>query len=136
MADILTPKDSREIVEAFVAAVNSGRAEKVAAAITADAVFIDSLGKRIEGKQAIVTAWRAYFRLFPDYRIEVDAVFTNDRDAMLHGRARGTLHRDTRPVEGGRWEIPAAWRASTDSRRVTLWQVYADNKPVYVLLGQ
>ncbi|MEA3030276.1 MAG: hypothetical protein QOG13_1601 [Sphingomonadales bacterium] len=136
MADILTPKDSREIVEAFVAAVNSGRAEKVAAAMTADAVFIDSLGKRIEGKQAIVTAWRAYFRLFPDYRIEVDAVFTDDRDAMLHGRARGTLHRDTRPVEGGRWEIPAAWRASTDSRRVTLWQVYADNKPVYVLLGQ
>jgi uncharacterized protein (TIGR02246 family) len=136
MGDIMTPKDSREIVEAFVAAVNSGRAEKVAAAMTADAAFIDSLGKRIEGKQAIVTAWRAYFRLFPDYRIEIDAVFTDGREAMLHGRAGGTLHRDTRPVEGGRWEIPAAWRAVTDSRRVTLWQVYADNTPVHALLGQ
>jgi hypothetical protein len=136
MGDIMTPKDTGEIVEAFVAAVNSGRAEKVAGAMTANAVFIDSLGRRIEGKQAILTAWRAYFRLFPDYRIEVDAMFPDGRDAMLHGRARGTLHRDTLPVEGGRWEIPAAWRAATDSRRVTLWQVYADNKPVYLLLGQ
>ena len=55
---------------------------------------------------------------------------------MLHGRASGTLHRDARPVEGGRWEIPAAWRAVTDGRRVTLWQVYADNKPVEALLGK
>jgi uncharacterized protein (TIGR02246 family) len=130
------PMDTREIVEAFIAAVNSGRAEKLAGTITADAVFVDSLGKRIEGKQAILAAWRAYFRLFPDYRIEVDAVLTDDREAMLHGRAGGTLHRDTRPVAGGRWEIPAAWRASTDSRRVTLWQVYADNKPVAALLDQ
>lgn len=128
------PREVREIVEAFVATVNGGRAEKVVAAMGGNPVFIDSLGARIEGKQALLAAWRAYFRLFPDYRIEVDALFADGREAMLHGRASGTLHRDTRPVEGGRWEIPAAWRAVTDSRRVLLWQVYADNKPVYALL--
>jgi ketosteroid isomerase-like protein len=132
----LNPRETREIVEAFVAAVNSGRAEKVAAAMTADAAFVDSLGARIEGKKALTDGWRAYFRMFPDYRIEVDAIFTDGREAMLHGRASGTLHRDGRPVDGGRWEIPAAWRASTDSRRATLWQVYADNKPVYALLDK
>ena len=83
---------------------------------TADAVFIDSLGNRIEGKQALLAGWRAYFRLFPDYRIEIDAMLTDGREAMLHGRAGGTLHRDGQPVEGGRWEMPAAWRAASDSR--------------------
>lgn len=138
MADrrITDALEVREIVEAFVAAVNSGRAEKVAAAMTAEAVFVDSLGKRIDGKPALLTAWRAYFRLFPDYRIEVDALFADGRDAMLHGRASGTLHRDARPVENGRWEIPAAWRATTDSRRVTEWQIFADNTPVHARLGQ
>ena len=132
--DHIRPRETRDVVEAFVAAVNSGRAEKVAGAMTADAAFIDALGRRIEGKQALLAGWRAYFRMFPDYRIEVDAIFTDGREAMLHGRASGTLHRDGRALEGGRWEIPAAWRAVTDSRRVTLWQVYADNKPVYALL--
>jgi ketosteroid isomerase-like protein len=129
-------KEVREVVEAFVAAVNSGRAEKVVSAMTGSPVFIDSLGTRIEGKPAVLDGWRAYYRLFPDYRIEVDALFTEGREAMLHGRASATLHRAGRPVDGGSWQIPAAWRAVTDSRRVIEWQVFADNKPVYKLLGE
>jgi hypothetical protein len=126
--------ETREVIEAFVAAVNSGRPEKIVGAMHADAVFIDSLGNRIEGKAELLDGWRAYLRLFPDYRVEIAAIFVEEREAMLHGRAGGTLHRANRPVEGGRWEIPAAWRAVTDSRRVTLWQVYADNSPVQALL--
>jgi hypothetical protein len=128
---------TREILEEFVNAINSARADRLSPLMTRDHVFIDSLGARLEGRTAVVEGWRSYFRLFPDYRIEVQGWFLGDDEtsAMLHGRASGTLHRDTRPVEGGRWEIPAAWRASTDARRVTSWQVYADNKPVYALLG-
>ena len=128
---------TREILEEFVNAINSARADRLSPLMTRDHVFIDSLGTRLEGRAAIVEGWRSYFRLFPDYRIEVQGWFLGDDEmsVMLHGRASGTLHRDTRPVEGGRWEIPAAWRASTDARRVTSWQVYADNKPVYALLG-
>jgi ketosteroid isomerase-like protein len=129
-------EEARAAVEALVAAINSGRAERIVNAMGGGAVFIDSLGARIEGKQALVAAWRAYLRLFPDYRIEVEAMFPAGREMMLHGRAGGTLHRDGRPVDGGRWEILAAWRAQTDSRRVLVWQVFADNKPVYALLGQ
>jgi ketosteroid isomerase-like protein len=123
------------VVEAMVAAVNSGRAERAANAMSLDGVFVDSLGRRIEGRQALTDGWRGYFRLFPDYRIEVDAILTEGLEALLRGRARGTLHRDGRAVEGGGWEIEAAWRAVSDGRRVALWQVYADNKPVYALLG-
>ncbi len=136
MADrrIVEPGEAREIVETFVATINGGRAEKIAAGMVADGVFIDSLGRRIEGKPAILAAWRAYLQLFPDYRIEVEAILADGREAMLHGWAGGTLHRGARAVEGGGWRIPAAWRAVTDSRRVVSWQVFADNKPVYALL--
>ncbi len=128
--------DTRAVVEAMVAAVNSGRAERVANAMSLDAVFVDSLGRRTEGRQALTDAWRGYYRLFPDYRIEVDGLFAEEQEALLHGRARGTLHRDGHAVDGGGWEIQAAWRAVSDGRRIRLWQVYADNKPVYALLGR
>jgi ketosteroid isomerase-like protein len=124
------------VVEAMVEAINGGRAERVANAMSLSGVFVDSLGRRIEGRHALTDGWRSYFRLFPDYRIEVDAIMTEGEEALLRGRARGTLHRDGRAVDGGGWEIEAAWRAVSDGRRVALWQVYADNKPVYALLGQ
>ena len=125
---------SRDVVEAFVTAINSGHAERVHALMSRNHVFIDSLGARFEGREAMLAGWRAYLKLFPDYRIEVDAMFGEEEEIMLHGRASATLHRNARPVEGGRWEIPAAWRAIADRRAVSLWQVYADNKSVYALL--
>jgi ketosteroid isomerase-like protein len=127
--------ETRQVVEAMVGAISSGHGERVANAMSLDGVFVDSLGRRIEGRAALTEGWRGYFRLFPDYRIEVDAILTDGSETLLHGRARGTLHRDGHAVEGGGWEIPAAWRAVCDGRRVSLWQVYADNKPVYALLG-
>jgi ketosteroid isomerase-like protein len=127
--------DTRAVVEAMVEAINSGRGERVANAMSLDGVFVDSLGRRIEGRSALTDGWRAYFRLFPDYRIEVDGLMADEMEALLHGRARGTLHRDGRAVEGGGWEVQAAWRAVSDGRRIALWQVFADNKPVYALLG-
>ena len=126
--------ETRQVVEAMVAAINGGRAERVANAMSLDGVLVDSLGRRIEGRSALTDGWRAYFRLFPDYRIEVESILTDGQEALLHGRAHATLHRDGRAVEGGGWEIPAAWRAVSDGRRVAHWQVYADNKPVYALL--
>ena len=127
--------DTRQVIEAMVAAINAGRAERVANAMSLDGVLVDSLGRRIEGRASLTEGWRTYFRLFPDYRIEVDGMVVEDHVVLLHGRARATLYRDGRAVDGGGWEVPAAWRAVSDGRRVALWQVYADNKPVYALLG-
>lgn len=128
--------ETREIVEAFVGAVNSGKAEKIIGAMHPDAVFIDSLGDRLEGKNALLDGWRGYLRLFPDYRIGIETMFVEEREALLHGWAGATLHQHGRPLAGGGWRIPAAWRAVTDARRVTLWQVFADNGPVQALLAR
>ena len=125
---------AREIVEAFVEAINGGRAERIVPLMDRSGQFIDSLGNRIEGRDALLAGWRAYLALFPDYRIEIQGMLVDEQEAMLHGWAGGTLHRGGRAVDGGAWRIPAAWRAVTDAKRVLLWQVYADNKPVYPLL--
>jgi ketosteroid isomerase-like protein len=125
---------TREIVEAFVEAINSRRAERVVSLMERNGAFVDSLGNRVEGREALLAGWRAYFQLFPDYRIQIEGMLVDEQETMLHGWAEGTLHRGGRPVEGGAWRIPAAWRAIADARRVLLWQVYADNKPVYALL--
>ena len=127
--------ETRDVAQAFVDAINSGRAERVYAMMARDHVFIDSLGAETKGRDSMLEGWRGYFRLFPDYRIEVDGWYVEEQSALLHGSARGTLHRDTRPAPDGAWRIPAAWRLISDGRKVTLWQVYADNKPVYALLG-
>ena len=127
---------TREIVEALVRAVNSGKPDRIVAAMDPNAVFVDSLGDRLEGKAALLAGWSGYLRLFPDYRIGVEAMFVEEQEALLHGWAGATLHRGGRPVEGGSWRIPAAWRAVTDARRITLWQVFADNGPVAALLAE
>jgi ketosteroid isomerase-like protein len=127
--------ETRDVALAFVNAINSGRAERIYAMMTPDHVFIDSLGVETKGRDRMLEGWRAYLRLFPDYRIEVDGWYVEEQSALLHGRAGGTLYRDTRPVADGAWRIPAAWRLVSDGRKVGLWQVYADNKPVYALLG-
>ena len=127
---------TREIVETLVAAVNSGKPDRIVVAFHPDAAFIDSLGGRIAGKAALLAGWSGYLGLFPDYRIEIEAIFVEEHEAMLHGWAGATLHRGGQPVAGGGWRIPAAWRAVTDSRRVILWQVFADNSTVAALLAK
>ena len=74
--------DTRDVAEAFVKAINSGRAERVYAMMTAGHRFIDSLGAETSGRDTMLEGWRAYFRLFPDYRIEVEG----------KGRNRPALH--------------------------------------------
>jgi len=128
--------ETREIVEAMVRAINSGRAEAAGQRMHLSGLFVDSLGNRLEGRRALVEGWRAYYRLVPDYRIEIDGMIVDGLEAMLHGRARGTVYRGGLPVEGGAFEVPAAWRATSDGgRALTLWQVFADNGPVRALLG-
>lgn len=125
---------TRETVEAFVAAINSGDCRRVAELMSEDHVFVDSLGKRVEGRAWMSEGWRSYFALFPDYRLSVERMLVEGEEALLHGRASATLHRDGAAVSGGRWEIPAAWRAVVRDGRIASWQVFADNKPVYALL--
>ena len=127
--------EAARTIEAYIRAINAGDVDAIAAAIDEAHMFVDSLGNRIEGRDAMRAGWLSYLRLFPDYRIEVETMLCEGGTVLLCGHASATLHREGRAVAGGGWRIPAAWRGEVERGLVKFWQVYADNKPVHALLG-
>jgi ketosteroid isomerase-like protein len=123
-----------ELFLAFVAAINAHDMLKIGECMTEDHVFVDSLGSKVTGRKAMQDGWAGYFALFPDYRIDVEHIALSGKDVLGAGWASGTLHKDGKPVPNGYWRIPAAWRATIRDGKLSGWQVYADNKPVYEML--
>ncbi len=122
------------VVRAFIRAINGGRLDRIETFLTADHVFIDSLGSRVIGRDATRSAWAGYLRLVSDYRIRATQVMAERNTVVVFGIASGSYRApDTRRV-AGRWQTPAAWRAVVRRQRVTTWQVYADNEPIRALM--
>jgi ketosteroid isomerase-like protein len=118
-------------VRQFVAAINTHDPPAIVALCAADHVLVDSLGTCVSGPLALERGWAGYFLLFPDYRIELDALVARGELVLACGWA-GATHAPSRIA----WRIPAAWRAVVRRGRVAVWQVYADNKPVHELLAR
>lgn len=124
-----------EVAAAFVARINEHDLDGLTDLMTDDHVFIDALGNRLAGRDAMRAGWKEYFSIVPDYWIRVDTVLHRDRVMALFGRAGGTYTRGASKGPGGRWETPAAWQAEIRDTRVAVWRVYADNLPLRRLMG-
>jgi ketosteroid isomerase-like protein len=118
------------VVGNFIARINARDARGLVALCTPAHVFVDSLGSRLSDRAHLERGWAGYFSLFPDYRIEVERMMSDGELVLLQGWASAT-HSKT----GRSWRIPAAWRAVVAGELIAEWQVYADNKPVYEILG-
>ena len=118
-----------ETFKLFAAAINFHDVKSLTALMSADHVFVDGLGNRSEGAATMQAGWRGYFEMCPDYWIRTDHVAT-DADAVLAvGEAGGT-------IDGISWHTPAAWKAVIRDGNVIEWRVFADNKPVFDILGR
>lgn len=125
--------EPRETARAFVNAVNAHDPAAIVALATGDHRFIDSLGNTI-GPESLRGAWEGYFRMVPDYRIEVREWITDGNLVVALGTASGTFAKDgTLPAENA-WHTPAAWRAVIRDGKVAEWQVYADNEPIRAVM--
>ena len=62
----------------FVTAINRHDVGALAALMTPDHVFVDSVGNRAQGVASMEVGWRGYFTMCPDYWIRTD-------DAMAEG---------------------------------------------------
>ena len=118
-----------EIFMRWVAAINGHDITGLAAMMAEEHLFVDSLGNRVRGAKSMEAGWRGYFGMCPDYWIRADHVMTADDTVLAAGEAGGT-------IAGEGWRTPAAWRAVIRDGRVVEWQVFADNKPVYEILGK
>jgi hypothetical protein len=92
-------------------------------------IFIDSLGRRVEGAVSMEAGWRGYFALCPDYWIRADNVMEVDGVVLAAGQAGGSIDKVA-------WQTPAAWKATIRDGTVAEWQVFVDNKPVYDILSR
>jgi ketosteroid isomerase-like protein len=125
-----------EIVLNFFDCVNRRDAGKLADWMTEDHVFIDSLGRAVQGREAMRSGWRAYFTLCPDYWISHKEILADGNVVAVFGKAGGTISADGKLPPENEWRTPAAWLAVVENGLVKEWRVYADNKPVYDILAK
>jgi len=92
--------------------------------------FIDSLGGVTEGREAMRAGWTGYFRMVPDYAIEIEETFCDGPVVVMLGVVGGTYAPDGQLLEENRWRTPAALRAVIEDGKVAEWRVYADNEPI------
>ena len=93
-----------EIFTQFVAAINRHDVPALATLMAAEHIFIDSLGRRVEGAASMQAGWRGYFAMCPAYWIRTDNVMAEDSVVLAVGEARRIDQRrgvaDARSLEG------------------------------------
>jgi ketosteroid isomerase-like protein len=118
-----------EVFALFVAAINRHDVQGLTVLMAPGHIFIDSLGRRVEGAESMKAGWRGYFAMCPDYWIRTDKVMAKDGVVLAAGQAGGS-------IDNVAWQTPAAWKATIRDGAVAEWQVFADNKPVYEILSK
>ena len=121
--------DSAKVFTQFVMAINRHDTSALAALMTADHVFVDSVGTQARGAASMEAGWRGYFAMCPGYWIHTDHVMAEHGVVLAVGEAGGT-------IDGAAWRTPAAWKAVVRDGKVAEWRVFADNKPVYEILAR
>jgi uncharacterized protein (TIGR02246 family) len=125
-----------EITLQFMDAINRHDADAVAALMTDDHVFSDSLGNKVQGREKMKTGWQGYFAFCPDYWVTHEAIFGDGNSVAVFGAAGGTIAANGKLPPENKWRTPAAWLAIVENGLVKEWRVYADNKPVYDIMAK
>lgn len=89
---------SGTVVHGFIEHINAHDVEGLAACLSEDHRFIDSLGAVYVGRETLRQGWRAYFTLVSDYRVSVRALAETAavvRDGLL---AEWQVYADNEPL--------------------------------------
>jgi ketosteroid isomerase-like protein len=115
-----------EVVKAFVAAINRRSPSEISDLMTEDHTFVDSAGRIESGRENMTAGWERYFRMFPDFEIQVESILGDQALVAVFGSASGTYNGRRGLVPKNRIKMPAAWKAIVANGRIKVWQVYAD----------
>ena len=128
-------KSAVDVALAFVDRINHHDVAGLVALMAEDHWFVDGLGQEVRGREKMEKGWIGYFAWFPDYSIKVDESFSNGNVVALFGTAQGTYSVQGNLVPENHWKIPGAWKAVVRGGHVSEWRVYADNEPVWKMMG-
>jgi len=104
--------------------INTQNVDALAASMTPDHKFTDSLGNVVTGRDTMRSGW--------DYSITVEEMH-GDGDVLL-GTAQGTYKGKEGLSAENLWQTPATARARSEDGLVAEWRVYADNEPSRALM--
>ena len=120
----------------FVHAINEHNIDQLYSLMTDDHKFLDAHGNEVSGRDKMKNAWRGYFQLFPDYKIEITDIFSHGDTMAALGFAGATFKGIKTDRNENYWRIPAAWKALVSENKIKLWQVYADTKIPFDIIGK
>ena len=124
---------NKDLILEFVDRINAQDADGVASFMAIDHVFVDAHDHVHEGKQMMRDAWSEYFKIFPDYKIEVEDVLEQENRLAIFGHASAT-YKGTAAGPSNFWRLPAAWKAVISEGKIKLWQLYCDYKIIYDII--
>ena len=124
------------VVRAFITAINQGDSSRLSNLMTEVHTFVDSGGKVVSARENNTKSWDGYFRMFPDYRMEVQSLLQDGDLVAVFGSASGTYNGKRGPVPENKIEMPAAWKAIVENGKIKLWQVYADWTEGYRIIDE
>lgn len=82
------PTGPMEITRRLVSAINRQIWRLMRGLIPLQQRFTDSVGNVVPGTDSVLSAWKAYFELVPDYEISAEIwMAEGDRGPRSHGRA-------------------------------------------------
>jgi len=125
-----------KIVYEFINAINQHNVDKIYSLMTDDHEFIDAHGNKTVGKDKMKTGWTGYFQWFPDYKIEITDIFSKGDTLAALGFASGTYKGKKSDNSENYWRLPASWKAVVSGNKIKLWQVYADTKIPFDIIGR
>ena len=110
--DIQKMMTATDTVLEFMERINRRDAEGLAALMTEDHVFTDSLGQTVRGREKMRAGWKGYFAFCPDYWVSHEDIFAAGDRVGVFGAAGGTIAVEGRLVAENKWRTEAAWLAS------------------------
>jgi|ERR1700685_591154 len=123
-----------QVTKAFVDRINAGDAAGLAALMTDDHRFIDSLGNVVAGRETMKNGWVGYFKMVPGYHLAAEQWLFDGVVVVMLGTASGGHCPEGAAESIGNWSTPAACRAVVRDELVAEWRVYADNEPIRRLM--
>jgi ketosteroid isomerase-like protein len=118
--------NATEVVGAFIAAINRRSPAEIAELMAENYTFVDSTGVVESGRQKMSAGWKEFFRLFPDYAMQVETILVQGEVVAVFGSVSGTYNGKRGLVSENNIAMPAAWRGVVQNGKVARWQVYAD----------
>jgi ketosteroid isomerase-like protein len=127
-------ESSKTIVNRFVKAINDHDITEIINLMSEDHIFIDGMDNKSVGKRGMTEAWKGYFELFPDYKIEISDITEDESVIGIFGYVNATYKNLINELNSNFWRIPASWKVIVENSKIKHWQVYCDYSSLFKII--